>query len=104
MTNVKDLALIVSLCKDIARHASQIEAESKGQEQSAERYLELKKMLVGYYAQGDDKFKTILEEIRKSIRNAGSLDKDERDFVSTRNHALCMLEYFLMLTDEANKD
>lgn len=104
MTTKKDMALIVGLCKDIARHASQLEAESNGTEQSTERYLEFKNLLVNHYLQGEDNFETIINEFLKSMQNAGGWDNKGDVTVSAKNHALCMLEYFLMLANEANKD
>ena len=65
MNNYKDTALIVSLCKDIARHASQLEAESNSVEQSTERYLEFKNLLVNHYLQGEDNFETIIDEMNE---------------------------------------
>lgn len=99
----KDTSLIVSLCKDIARHASQLEAENKGVKQSTDRYLELKSLLVSYYLQGEDNFEIILKEIRKSMLNIDNFNEDLDAVKSVRNHALCMFEYFLMLVNEANK-
>lgn len=103
MKNCKDGALIVSLCKDIARHASQIEAESQGVEQSADRYLELKGLLLTHFLQGGD-FEVILKEIRKSWKDAGEWDNKGELTVSAKNHALCMLDYFMMLINEMNKE
>ena len=104
MTNKKDMALIVSLCKDIARHASQTEAESNGVEQSTERYLEFKNLLVNHYLYGEDNVEIIIKEIRKAIQNTGGWANNGQVTVSIKNHALCMLEYFLMLVNEASKD
>lgn len=101
----RDPALIASLCKDIARHASQLEAEIAGAEQSAERYSELKNLLTNYYLQGGDDFEVILKEMRNSMRNACNNDnEDKKTAASIKNHVLCILEYFLMLTNEASKD
>jgi hypothetical protein len=99
---MKDISLIVSLCKDIARHTSQLEAECKREEQSTERYSELKNLLLSHYLHGEDNLETILNEIRKSIKNAGGWDNEEEITVSAKNHALCMLDYFLMLAVEEN--
>lgn len=104
MKNRKDTALIVSLCKDIARHVSQLEAESNGIEQSTERYLEFKNLLVNHYLQGEDNFETIINEFRKSMQNVDGWDNKGEVTVSAKNHALCILDYFLMLVNEANKD
>lgn len=94
---------IVCLCKDISRHASQLEAESQGVEQSTDRYLELKSLLLSHYLQGEDNFETILKELRKSMCNTGDCDKNGKAVVSPLNHLLCMFEYFLMLVSEEKK-
>lgn len=104
MVNRKDLGLIISLCKDIARHASQLEAESQGVKQSTDRYLELKNLLINHYLQGENNFEIILEEFCKSIQNAGGWDNEEETTVSIKNHMLCIFEYFLMLVNEINKE
>ena len=102
--NRKDPALITSLCKDIARHASQLEAEAKGVEQSTDRYLKLKNLLTSHYLQGEDNFEAILKEIQTSIKDVGDVDEMGKPVVSPLNHALCMLNYFLMLSNEDQKD
>lgn len=104
MTTKKDTSLIISLCKDIARHASQIEAEINGIEQSTDRYLELKNILVNHYLYGEDNFEIIINEIRKSMQNAGGWENKDVLTVSIKNHALCIIDYFLMLVNEANKN
>lgn len=104
MKNYKDYALIMSLCKDIARHASQLEAESRGVEQSTDRYLELKNLLVSHYLQGENNFKTILEEFYKSMQDTGGWDNKGEITVSAKNHMACMLKYFLMLINVTNKE
>ena len=104
MKNCKDIALIVSLCKDIARHASQLEAECQGVNQSVDRYLELKGLLLTYFLQGGDDFEVILKEIRKSWKDVGGWDNKGELTVSTKNHALCMLDFFMMLIGEMNKE
>ena len=104
----QDAGLIVCLCKDIARHASQLEAENQGVEQSADRYFELKNLLTGYFLidrhlQIEDNFEIIIEELRKSMENAGGWDNKGEVTVSTKNHLLCMFRYLLMLVNEVNK-
>ena len=99
---MKDYALIASLCKDIARHASQLEAEAQGLGQSVDRYLELKSLLIGYCLKGGD-FKIISKEISKSIQNIGDFDEKGNAIRSSQNHVICMLEYFLMLFNELVK-
>ena len=100
---MRDTALIACLCKDIARHASQLEAECQGVKQSTERYFELKSLLLTYFLQGGD-FEIILNEIRKSWKDAGGWDDKGELTVSTKNHALCMLDFFMMLFNEINKE
>lgn len=100
----KDSALIFSLCKDIARHASQLEAEVNRNTQSITRYLELKSILTSHYIQGEENFKTVLEEIRKSLCRAADLTASEELTISIKNHVMCMFEYFLMLTYEMSKE
>lgn len=102
--------IIVSLCKDIARHASQLEAESHGVEQSVDRYLELKNMLVNHYLYGKNSFKTIFDELFKSMKDVGGWDSEKygaepekNPILCALNHTLCMFEYFLMLTEETKK-
>jgi hypothetical protein len=104
MATKKDMSFIISLCKDIARHASQLEAENQGVEQSTDRYLELKNLLASHYLQGEDNFNTIIKELCKSTKNSGGWDNKGEATVSTKNHILCMFEYFLMLVNEASKD
>lgn len=96
----KNPALIISLCKDIARHTSQLEAEIHGVEQDTNRYLELKNLLTSHYWQGEDNFENIIKEIRRSMNNCTQVE----NIISVRNHLLCMLDYFLMLTNEMNKN
>lgn len=103
MKNCKDIALIVSLCKDIARHASQLEAECQGVEQSTERYFELKGLLLSYCLQGGD-FKIICDEICKSVNNVEYRDNQGEITMSALRHMTCMLKYFMMLIDEMNKE
>ena len=93
---MKDYALIASLCKDIARHASQLEGEAQGLGQSVDRYLELKSLLTSYCLQGGD-FEIIHKQIRKSMQNVGDFDEKGKAIRSSQNHVICMLEYFLML-------
>lgn len=99
----KDIALVISLCKDIARHVSQLEAENNGIEQT-ERYLEFKNLLVNHYLQGEDNFDIIIKEFRKSMQNVGGWDNKGKVTVSAKNHTLCILDYFLMLTNETSKE
>lgn len=101
---MKDYALIHSLCKDIARHASQLEAEGQGVEQSVDRYCELKNLLLTHCTQGENNFDIILKEIRKSTQYAGGKDNKGDITVSAKNHILCMLDYFLILYKEMNKE
>ena len=100
----KDSALIFSLCKDIARHVSQLEAKVNGTAQSSTRYLELKNLLTNHYMHSEDNFKTILEEIRKSICSAVDATTNGELVVSIRNHIICMFDYFLMLTYEMSNE
>lgn len=99
---MKDYALIASLCKDIARHASQLEGEAQGLGQSVDRYLELKSLLTSYCLQGGD-FEIIYKQIRKSMQNVGDFDEKGKAIRSSQNHVICMLEYFLMLFNELTK-
>ena len=101
---MKDIALVVSLCKDIARHASQLEAESHGVEQSVDRYLELKNLLVSHYLQREDNFEIIIKELRSSMADVGDYDENGKAVVSSTNHLLCMFQYLLMLVNEINKE
>jgi hypothetical protein len=100
----KDTALIISLCKDIARHASQLEAENQGTDQSIERYVELKDLLLSHFMQGEDNFETILTEVRKSWAYASGWEDKGALTIAAKNHAICMLDYFMTLINEIKKE
>ena len=104
MNNCKDITLISCLCKDIARHASQLEAECQGVNQSVDRYLELKSLLLSHFLHNGHAIDVVINEIQKSLNTAGGWDNKGDVTVSVKNHALCLLNYFMMLMGEMDKE
>lgn len=96
-----DIMAVNSLCKDIARHVSHLEAEANGTEWSLERYKEIKRLLLNHYMQGEDNFSTIRGEIQNTLKHRW-LVNDRDVAISFKNHLACILSYFLLL-EEINK-
>lgn len=104
-TNRKDIALTFELCKSIARHMSQIEAEKTNSPQSTERYLELKSMLMTHFLQCDDNVDKIIEEFEKCLEGVGDFDENGVAVPkSPLNHVICTLMYFIQLYNNNLKE
>lgn len=100
---MKRIDVILSCCKDIARHISCIEAELAGEKQNANRYIECKQMLIKYYLDQSGDYREINRTLQRLIGSVADLDDNAVNKQDLRDRLLCILIYTAMMEDARNE-